>query len=433
MTRSFLLLPVLVLSAFPLVPAPAAADSMNSTRPIVEAIDMQTEASILGSQQNIEAIKEFSAQLGDQMKKNALASITPDITVGSGADEATLLSERQGALAAHNALVNDIMITRTNQLNGIPLGGTDLNTSPLVDPALAYQSEQKTSKKVSINEQLFRNYMRYFCDPLANNGALNGDTWFGTETNKRISCGDSEFSDAKSSRKKFNVADTPENKIAEREIVQLPINPARLFFEARTFPVAKATPSTDNPTGRASNVNPYAELYYNAINMSMNLLLPPPSDVFPKESLNTSGGRAEYLELQAKNTRNAVASYPFALLAADRFQIMNHKVSQRLADLLEQNMDNADLNPAVGNAIARLRSQDGVSMAEYMDIMMYQIPLSPGYVASINKKTPEELAREKIKLTAMQLAVGYQRNHWIEILTALEAMRPSTSGAALTQ
>lgn len=119
-----------------------------------------------------------------------------------------------------------------------------------------------------------------------------------------------------------------------------------------------------------------------------------------------------------------MASYPFAIMFAERMGTMGPDAASATAALLRTKLSAATEDEAIFNVIRNIERRNTISQAEYMDIVMYQLPLSPGYYARINDElSPTELRREAVWLTAMQTALNYQRNRWLEILAALEAVR----------
>jgi hypothetical protein len=103
---------------------------------------------------------------------------------------------------------------------------------------------------------------------------------------------------------------------------------------------------------------------------------------------------------------------------------MGPNAAKSLAGFMTGKMGKGTEDPAVKAILANLKARQNVSLAEYMNIVMYQLPTSPGYSEYISSTTnTKKLIREEVWLTAMQTALNYQRNRWLEILATLEAVR----------
>ncbi len=380
------------------------AGGPSATQPIIDALHEQSDTDKVNTEAISSAIKEgtdAAVSAINQATAEKIKASQGEIGIVPNMDEQALRANSLSAFAASTITINDIMVTRTKQLNGVPVGNDPTNIEKLVN----------FSDTSPINAQQFSIYMRYFCDPESRSKTMTNSS-FNVGNGGVLSCGDSNHTTAGSSRKKYGLNDSsPE----AREVINLPINPARLFLEPRTYPTADLTLAT-------YNTNPMSALYYPAIIQSIEFLTGVPPQPPNKADLETQPGQAAYLETQAANTRKSLASYVFALLAGERVQSMGKDAATLLADQLEKNMpDLATQNVAMNQRILALRGQAGVSLAEYMKIIMFEVPTSHGYIEAINRMSADQLAREKIKLEGLQLAVNYQRNHWMEILAALEA------------
>ncbi len=338
-------------------------------------------------------------------KENAQAATTmPDF------DMQEALAARMGAMPAVEGFARDIMMTRTKQSNGVPLGNASLAFGQLVDTAVNTNT---------VTSQQFSRYIRYFCDPRSRMGEI-ATMEFGRGDDK-FSCGSDESNVPESSRAKFAVpagTNATEQAAQENEVINLPVSPSRLFLEATTYPIAAADLGY-----KATNLNMYAKLWWPAIMQSIEFLVGPPPTRMNTGDLKGANGQREYIARQARATRQSMAAYVFAQLAGERIQSMGPDMAQRMASMLEEYIGNND--PNIEERIADFRRKPGLSLAEYMHIMMYEIPLSQGFIAKINAPgtTMQELQTKKIELAGLQLAVNYQRNRYMELLMALEASR----------
>lgn len=334
--------------------------------------------------------------------------LSPDMDMRSG------LAARMGGIPAVEVFIQDLMATRTKQMNGVPIERTTNPNASIVNIQLVDTS----SLKAPIMDQQFSIFMRYFCDPLSAAGEM-ADVNIGLTGSNSVKCGNSDTNGANSraSYAASSSVSAEQTALAEREIINAPLDPYRLFFKVTTYPVARVADGTVYHT----NVNPFASLFPAAIVQSIEFLTGGPPETVNKGDLQTDSQRTEYLATQARNTRKSIATYVFSLLAGDRVQAMGSDMSMRLASLLERYMGEYSFEQNTAARISMLRRQTGVSMSEYMNIMMYEIPTAPGYISAIDRMTPEQAVRERIRLNALQLAVNYQRNHWLEILSALEA------------
>jgi len=258
--------------------------------------------------------------------------------------------------------------------------------------------------------------MRYFCDPQASTERLKDQKWrlsgvknkggtisYDLACGKIIASGDA----AKLSTRESILGPGNEKKPEGLQVIGLPLRPADLFFAPTTHPT---TPGNNKD---ASNTNKMADVYYGAFAQSLQFLVGRPEGL-PSSDINT----------QAKISKQMLASYPFAMLFAERAGTMGPAAAQSIADLITDKLGSGTQDPVIVEHLENLRSRNSISMAEYMDIVAYQLMTSPGYYERISKElTPAQLRREEVWLTAMQTALNYQRNRWLEIQAALEAVR----------
>jgi hypothetical protein len=397
-----------------IVPVVAFADPMTNQN-IEESLSRLQEGNLLNAEQERETFQKSIDQLSDKFVQTSIlkdaTTLQKEATLLPDMDIQQVLTDRLGASAATNGWVNSIMETRIKQFSGVPLGDVDMKLARMVDTA-------RTLDPVSL--QQFSIYMRYFCDPEGRNKTMESAK-FGLTGVRYVGCGKSWITDeADSARDKISIV--PYNvetaKLLERDIINKPLKVDSLFFAPITYPVS-GDAAADG--GGYSNVTPYAKLYFPAIIQSIEFLLGPPENIVNKGDLESSSGKAGYMLSQAKNARKSIATYVFALLSANRVQSMPSSTAKLLADMLHQNLGDAASNKDAVRRIEMLRKQPGVSVAEYMNIMMYELPTSPGYIERVNNMSPEQLAREKIRLLGMQSALGFENNRWMEILMALEA------------
>lgn len=396
----------------------ARADDAMMTQGLVKAINLASQTQTVENKQLTDAMTKALGLVGDKITNAILQQDTNEQEEAVGlmdGDTASTLTTRMDAAAATEVYKRDIMTTRSKQFSGVVVGTDDNHM--LVDIA--------RSPPMKVNDQQFSIAMRFFCDPLARVGTMK-DVEVETQEGV-VKCGDGTYTGSSplsgkplADRKKFGSLDTSDEA---RAIINLPINPARLFLETTTYP---ARPDPSKPAGSQTNVNPLAQLYFAAIMQSIELLVGNPPDKNQFADFGTPSGQEQYLRYEASKTRKSVASYIFAQLAAERMQSSDNGFARVLAQMSERFASGAMNDPGgiMAERIKKLRSQPGVSMAEYLNILMYEIPVSPGYLELINNPSnmpPEKLAREKLKLMGLQTAVNYQRNRWMEMLTALEA------------
>ena len=311
-----------------------------------------------------------------------------------------------------------LMFNRLRELNRVSLG--DKGADYMVD----------TFKSADVDVQYFDIFMRYFCDPEARAGGLEndkmGDKKFKMLNVKRggktlsydVGCGTAS-NEAVPSRQSV-LGDKEMNTSPEAsQIISLPLRPDVMFFNASTFPTlpAKNAPAGDKQT----NVNRLANVYYGAFALSMRFLLgAPPKAYTPGDGAND---KSAYIEAKAQIARQSLASVPFIELFTAQTGTMGPQAAQATASLLREKLGPAIADENIYNRVKNIERRNTISLAEYMDIIMYQLMLSPKYYERINSElNPTELRREAVWLAGMQTALNYQRNRWLEILAALEAV-----------
>lgn len=312
---------------------------------------------------------------------------------------------------AVDQIAQDVMFNRQRELNRIKIEG---RADYLID----------TSLPASVDSQAFDIFMRYFCDPKARGGS-NADfkvtrvgVPYGDQVlNYELGCGYTNNGSVPTRHSILGGAEADAGHEAA-QVIGLPTRPDALFFEATTFP----TKQEGQQNNDVSNTNRLAQVYYAAFSQSLLFLLGEPPSGAGGGSI--AGSPGAYIANQAAVAKKMLASYPFALLFAERMGTMGPDAAQATADLLLSKLGSASEDINILNVVQNIERRNTISQAEYMDIVMYQLPLSPGYYSRINDQlTSEELRREAVWLTAMQTALNYQRNRWLEILAALEAVK----------
>lgn len=330
------------------------------------------------------------------------------------------------AMATANTTVDDVMFNRYRELNRIPIGTTEATADYLVDSS--YGSDDTV--------QAFSIFMRYFCDTRSRQNAKEDDTTLksrtytlenamlkGKETSYKVGCGFSEGSVP--SRQTYLGAKEANDGVYAQQIIGLPARPQVLFFAPETFP----TKLPDGAgTDKVSNTNPLSHIYYAAFAQSLQFLLGGAPKAYNADGV---GGEKAFLDAQAEIAKKTLASYPFAILFSERVGTLpgdpntpDESVPRQLADLLQDKLAGATEDPTMLQRIDNIRKRNAISIAEYNDIVMYQLMMSPGYYERISRDLDAtQLRREEVWLTAMQTALNYQRNRWLEILAALEAVK----------
>lgn len=379
----------------------SADRQIDSERLMLERLGQQVSDGIRGVQQAL--VEQESNSLKHHIRANPLDDVLTTFM----------------ALPLSNATVDqitqDVMFNRQREMNRIKIEGRD---DYIID----------TSLPASIDTQAFDIFMRYFCDPKARSGTMSelkidkvGVKFGDSVLNYELGCGYTSNNSIPSRRALLGPQLADAGPEAE-QVIGLPTRPEALFFEPSTFPTNVSGQGAPTDAG-ASNSNRLAHIYYAAFSQSLLFLLGEPP-VAPTSSNVTAGSASAYIANQAAVTRKMMASYPFAIMFAERMGTMGPDAAEATANLLRTKLSVATEDENIFNMIQNIERRNTISQAEYMDVVMYQLMLSPGYYARINDElNSSELRREVVWLTAMQTALNYQRNRWLEILTALEAIR----------
>jgi hypothetical protein len=397
---------------------PTLADP-SSSHSITSAIDTIVQSDI----KNAKELEDKLTEIGNDIPKGFSKAMTATIaaernkehTIDGYIDDA--MSNAVGTGAGANFFSNTIMATRMRQLNAAPLGSNENRL--LVDPSV--DSSPPASQQFSI-------FMRLFCDPYSLGGRIANKEF--NVNGMVLKCG-GHVGDAPEnfSRQDFFSGDDAEalsstaQQLSAAKLLNLPLNASELFFSSSTYPVSKGPITPSTPTGyEYSNLNPAGQAYYAAILSAIEFLTGTPQAKPFEGDLSTANGQGMYNVYQTNNARMLVASKIFADLAGDRLGVTGPEMAETLADLWEKYLgDSADNNTMA--EITALRNQPSVSVAQYSDIMMNKVISTPGYIESINKMNEGMLDREKIRLTAMAITLGYKRNKLMEQLSALEATK----------
>ncbi len=318
-------------------------------------------------------------------------------------------------IAGTEIAVRDILQNRLNELNLVRSNTMEPLAPYLVDPTLG---------SLTTNAQIFEIFMRFFCDPRGRNGTL-ANVQIET-TRYTLGCGavlsggggttaPAIDTNVLSRDGLFGRTPTGENARMRDQLVNLPLRPEAMFFHPETFPVGQAAGHT--------NTNELAPVYYGAFSQAMHFLVGPPPDVPNVAEMGDPARQADYINTQAVIARQMMATYPFALLFGERVGMMGTEAAQQIAGVLLERLGNAASDPYLFQRVQEIEARSTISIAEYMDILMYRMPLSPGYLNYISSLTPAQARREEVWLTALQTAVNYQRNRWLEIQAALEAIQ----------
>ena len=415
-SRSFTFVVFLCLGTTALV-SMAPVSSASAQDLIAET--MQTIADKKAQLDEIYADKEkqfIDKQSNDQRAFDielANREVQEDMRPATDQDIREVAKSVPGALAFTSNVMNTLMLTRSLELNRVPM--PEDKVSYMVD----------SSWKTPVDVQSFDIFMRFFCDPDSNSGRMkdlkvdmvSNPSKLDTNEQKKeieykLGCGNVEGDSIETRHKILGSDDT---KAANREIIGLPLRVSDMFFAPTTFSTEPNASVAKLPDGSAgdSNTNPMAQVYFGAFAQSLRFLL---------GSAPTGGTPLAQKEAV---TRQMLASLPFAILFSERVGSMGTNAAEALAETLSDKLGSSvSTDEALANRVDELRRRNSVSIAEYMDIMMYQLPTSPGYYTRINTQlTTKQLVREEVWLTAMQTALNYQRNRWLEILTLLEAVK----------
>lgn len=325
----------------------------------------------------------------------------------------TVLSKLPESIALTHEVAREVLSTRRLVLQKVER--PDDRPDYLVD----------TSLESGVDAQSYDIFMRYFCNPEGRGGTLANVTsrkvdrpYNGSLINYTLGCGRATGA-AIPSRTSILGGDAHVG-IEAAQIIDLPTRPEILIFGAGTFPTRFGDVAAINAP--ISNANRASQLYLGAFEQFLLSVAGSPPDR-PGSSARLAGDPSGYLASQRDVTVKMLASYPFALLFAERTGTMGPDVIAHTVNMLKTSLSMGTQSKQIADQIASLSKRQTISMAEYMDIMAYQLPTSPGYYARINNDlTPEELKREAVWLTSIQTALNYQRNRWLEILAALEAV-----------
>lgn len=373
----------------------SASTLIDSERAIIDQLTKQMETSITGVQQTLVVMQ--NQQRTDQRS----AMPIPEI-------ETTFLAMPM-ASAIVDQITHEVMFSRQSEMNRVKM---DERADYLLD----------TTSVQLVNSQAYDIFMRYFCDPKGRNGTMadTKEEKVGVKIGKNtfdydLGCGKTSIKDVPS-RHSLLGSDKDDGPEA-LAVIGLPTRPDALFFEPTTFPSKSADGKAPTSAG-ASNTSRLAHIYYAAFNQSLLFLLGEPPSAPQK------GVASSFITNQGLIARQMMATYPFAILFAERMGTMGPDAAASVANLLRTKLRSATEDQTIFNILENLKRRNTISTAEYMDVVMYQLPLSPGYYTRINEElNPTELRRELVWLTAMQTALNYQRNRWLEILAALEAVR----------
>jgi len=407
---------------------PGTAQAQQDTTAITGAIHDSAQTSDQKFQLLMDGkggLKDTLKDGADSIRKTLLQVEKRRLTESSSASPITEVTHTYSALplayATMDQAVHDMMYNRMRELNRVSMQGDggQPKADYLVDSSL----------DANIDVQYFDIFMRYFCDPNArDNGKgdamkgkqfdIQGITQGGKKVSYKVGCGSSDGDIPSRKSVLGNAADTG---IEADQIISLPIRPDAMFFSAETFPTRPSNNQAPAEGGE-TNVNRLANVYYGAFAMSMRFLLGPiPESVDPGTA---TGGKSAYIDYKANIARKYLATMPFTELFASQLGTMGPLAAKATAQMLNDKLGNAVEDPNIANRIANLKKRNSLSVAEYQDILMNQLMMSPGYYSRINNElSPTELHREMVWLTGMQTALNYQRNHWLEILAALEAVK----------
>lgn len=443
-TRSLFLMALLCGALFaPCARASDAAAAMNISTAIQNAATKQNAVQESTSKLLAKELDDVSEELkqtiltATAMELEAMKKVTPDTHSGYALG---VLEQMPNALALMNGMVSDLMTTRLNEMNRMaPNAEGSPRAAYLID---ASQPDQ------TINAQIFDIFMRYFCDPRARGGTMakvgkeRGFEVYSVTGNQKqlLGCGslpggdpsmsrDGIFGPEQTSTGGTGAAGSLMNaqqmvkEVSRNQIKNLSIRPADLFFEPITYPVYFSS-GKDEDTGDSadtfSNVNQMGPVYFGAFAQAMQFLIGTPPDALNLGEVDTPRERTRYIEAQGQIARKMLATYPFALLYAER---MGSIPAGMVGGLYATVSETTDTDMLSFNKMIDLMNRKNISMAEYMDLVMYRIPMSPGYIKRLQLMTASDLKREEVWLTAMQNVVNYQRNRWMEILVALEAVK----------
>jgi hypothetical protein len=425
----------LVLLTFPLSASAGAGGD------IAESVDQNTQQDAADKTVNT---KQITDALDASFVKMAKA-VAPVEQTGLPSPDSPLQSSLTGmpqALMLVDTTTRDLLTNRLLEFNLVSATATTGKPADyLIDPHMVSVKNAKVT--IEAPAQVFDIFMRYFCDPKSRGGTMQKlnnvpSDKYGT---KLIGCGGIYESDGKGHATNIDPSTPSRDAIFGKEpddpasltdpvaayielqrgqIKNLPLRPNALFFDASTFPVNMAKGIGDGTT----NGNPLANVYYGAFAQALHFLIGVPQPAQDLGTISSVDDQMAFIDKQGLIARQMLASYPFAVLFAERVGSLDANIAQATSQMLIDKIGPLGQKDVIlYNRIQNLASRQSLSIAEYMDIVMYQVPMSPGYLNRINKLEGADLQREKIWLTAMQTALNYQRNRWLEMLTALEATK----------
>lgn len=416
--------------------SPLPVQAQLETQTLVKAMQETAEKTSQESQANTDrlikvmaeaAIKRVDAQI--QLEKaRTRAALEPAIDMG------VMVSLQSVPVAsALTALISSsVLESRYKELNLIKQNSVGTLARGLVD---------STTGSLANDPANFRVYMDYFCDPRAQDGEMGkiGDT-AAIAANSAYDVKDETTKyQYKCGVERYKVLGNPGNDpdaqtpvaIENYQITGLPLKPQLLFFEPLTFPMKPSSTATDE-----SNTNKLSDLAFGAYKYFERLILGKPGDKTKVYNLTTSGGREAYIADQSRIARQMLASYPFAMLFAERMGTMGGGAAQAnsattgalsapqaAAKILRTSWAGVTMDPNIDALIRNLEDQKSMSMAQYMDILMYKMPMSAGYLARINQLSPEQLDREEVFLMGLQTVLKYKINRWMEMSTVYAAVK----------
>lgn len=405
--------------------------ALASAKTIRDAIVETTQNEILESQRSTKASVEAMANAitGDGGLTASLLTINSErfreqITPAPVWELFKATAALPESIALTDQTVQSLMITRLREMQRIPYTAAE-KPDYLID----------TDSPDTVDQQKFDIFMRYFCDPQSRGGTLSSKTFElkqfripngANYTQQTYSVGCGYASNSLPSRRSILTGTSSDTGVEARQIMSLPTRPEALFFEPVSFPTAIGNSAPNAASANLpSNINRIAPAaYLGAFAQSLQFLVgdaPAPDQVGANADFQP-GDYGSFIKGQKEVAVKMLASYPFALLFAERTGTMGPQAAQSVALLLRTKIGEATQNPAILAQIDALKKRQSLSMAEYMNIVAYQLPTSPGYLTRVNELTPSQLKREMVWLTAVQTALNYQRNRWLEILAALEAV-----------
>lgn len=391
--------PVIFLALFGLVVLPGSASA--TLQEVTEALYDSSQQRVDALDTSIDALVKKIQDTADKIGSNFITLSLDDARKNGSA----VVYELLGAVKAfpNGTQMQDEIFDITMESRRKELHRIALNKPPFVKPQYLVDTTWP-----DINIQQYDIWMRYFCDPQSNSGRMADAKRvldaIPNSTGYTLGCGYVDGNAAIQTR--HSVLGKDDTTDEAKQIIGLPSRPGDLLFSTKTFPTM---PSTSG--AKITNTNKMADVYYGAFALSVQFLL----GSAPEDGSNIEG--------QARIARQTLATYPLAMLFSERLGSMGPDAAQSLATTLRIRL-NPGQNDPNNQRIEMLLKQKTVSVAEYMDIVMNQIPMSPGYYARINNElSPQELRREEVWLSAMQTALNYQRNRWLEIQAAIEAVR----------